>query len=177
MVSSLRALPCRRTNERTVGMRDECTRRSLFPAVLEVFPGSVPQPVANLHSWCTALPSASCLVTLSDGMESAGIVQVPTQLSRLNNGIHHAKVVVTPKAPGGWPLMPLPATFAFVVRAGGPNTPKRFLRVLIQRVSPNLFPRGWAAYHGEFQPMAQAVFLSVSFDESTNRTVRERGPR
>lgn len=47
-----------------------------------------------------------------------GVLQVPTQLSRLNNGVHHAKVVVTPKATGGWPLMPLAATFAFAVNAG-----------------------------------------------------------
>lgn len=46
-------------------------------------------------------------------------LQVPTQLSRLVNGIHHAKVVVTPKAVGGWPVMPLPAEFAFAVHAGG----------------------------------------------------------
>ena len=44
--------------------------------------------------------------------------QVPTQLSRLANGIHHAKLVVTPKAVGGWPVMPLPAEFAFAVHAG-----------------------------------------------------------
>lgn len=52
-------------------------------------------------------------------MTSDGVVQVPTQLSRLANGIHHAKVVVTPKAIGGWPLMLLPAEFAFAVHAGG----------------------------------------------------------
>ncbi|CAM9825307.1 unnamed protein product [Scytosiphon promiscuus] len=45
-------------------------------------------------------------------------LKVPTQLSRLDNGVHHAKVVVTPKPIGGWPVTPLPATFAFAVHAG-----------------------------------------------------------
>ncbi|CAM9778395.1 unnamed protein product, partial [Ectocarpus sp. 12 AP-2014] len=45
-------------------------------------------------------------------------LKVPTQLSRLENGIHHAKVVVTPRTVGEWPLTPLPATFAFAVQAG-----------------------------------------------------------
>ncbi|CAM9801347.1 unnamed protein product [Pylaiella littoralis] len=45
-------------------------------------------------------------------------LKVPTQLSRLNKGIHHAKVAVTPKAVGGWPVVPISATFAFAVHAG-----------------------------------------------------------
>ncbi|CAN0426534.1 unnamed protein product, partial [Ectocarpus sp. 12 AP-2014] len=45
-------------------------------------------------------------------------LEVPTQLSSLENGIHLAKVAVTPRAVGGRPLTPLPATFAFTVHAG-----------------------------------------------------------
>eukprot|EP00752_Nemacystus_decipiens_P004173 g3816.t1 len=45
-------------------------------------------------------------------------IKVPTQLSRLANGIHHAKVVVNPKPVGAGAAMPLPAEFAFQVHAG-----------------------------------------------------------
>lgn len=73
----------------------------------------------------------SCCLPFSDGVVCYTVLycivpylQVPTQLSRLANGIHHAKVVVTPKAVGGWSVMPLPAEFAFAVHAGGSRVSK-----------------------------------------------------
>lgn len=47
------------------------------------------------------------------------IQQVPTQLSRLHKGINHAKVGITPKDVEGCAVVPLLATFAFAVHAGG----------------------------------------------------------
>eukprot|EP00903_Cladosiphon_okamuranus_P018047 g16608.t1 len=69
-------------------------------------------------SWETAWRWPSKSASKGMGYDLLPDLKVPTQLSRLANGIHHAKVVVTPKAIGGWPMMPLPAEFAFAVHAG-----------------------------------------------------------
>ncbi|CAM9441202.1 unnamed protein product, partial [Ectocarpus sp. 8 AP-2014] len=69
-------------------------------------------------SWSTAWRWPSKAANHGLGYDVLPDLKVPTQLSSLENGIHLAKVAVTPRAVGGRPLTPLPATFAFTVHAG-----------------------------------------------------------